>query len=93
MQDRCAVRGTPRGPGLEPMLEDGGNALVVERTDLDRAGTDSLSAGCINATEQTQDAETGAEPITKRGQGAADSGAVCPSAHGGAFGKTLAPVL
>jgi hypothetical protein len=36
VQDRRAVRGARRRLDLEPVLEDGGDALVVERADLDR---------------------------------------------------------
>ena len=63
VQDRRAVRGARRRLGLEPMLEDGGDALVVERTDLDRADGDRLRSGGIDAALEAQNAVAGAEPL------------------------------
>src|SRR5512142_2701459 len=65
VQDRRIVRGVWRRSGLEPMLEDGGDALVGERTDLDRAGGDRLRSGGINAPIETQDAKACTEPLLR----------------------------
>ena len=58
-------RGAWRRSGLEPVLEDGGDALVIERADLDRAGGDRLRSGGINAPIETQDAKACAEPLLR----------------------------
>ena len=47
------------------MLDDGGDALVIERADLDCSGRDRLSPDSINAAVETQDAEAGAEPLLR----------------------------
>ena len=59
------VRVAWRRSGLEPVLEDGGDALVVERTDLDRAGGDRLRSGGINAPIETQDTKACTEPLLR----------------------------
>ena len=42
VQDRCAVRGERRRLAIEPVLDDGGDALVIERADLHGSDRDSL---------------------------------------------------
>jgi hypothetical protein len=63
MQDRRIVSGARCRLGLEPMLEDGGDALVIERADLDRAGGDRLGPVDCDAAIETQNAEAGAEAL------------------------------
>ncbi len=63
MQDWRSVRGLLRCLALEPVLEDGGDALVIERADLHRAGGDRLCSGGIDAAIETQNAEAGPEPL------------------------------
>ena len=68
VQDRRAVRGARRRLGLEPMLEDGGDTLVIERAaaDLDRgADGDRLRSDGINAAIEAQDAEASAEALLR----------------------------
>ena len=65
VQDRRIVRGARRRSGLEPVLEDGGDALVIERADLDRTGGDRLRSGGINAPIETQDAKAGTEALLR----------------------------
>jgi len=67
MQDRCAVRGVLRRPGLEPILEDGGDALVIERADLDRAAGDRFRTVSLDAAIEAQDAEAGPEALFRMG--------------------------
>src|ERR1700757_1115718 len=47
------------------MLEDGGDAPVIERADLDRAGGDRLRANGVDAPIETQDAQACAEPLLR----------------------------
>jgi hypothetical protein len=48
---------------VEIVFEDGGNALVGERTDRQRSGRDGLGACRIQAAEQAQHAEASAEAL------------------------------
>jgi hypothetical protein len=62
---RSVVRGIQRRSGLEPVLEDGGDALIVERPNFHRAGGDCLRSGRINAAIKAQDAKACAEPLLR----------------------------
>jgi hypothetical protein len=48
---------------VEIVFEDGGNALVGERADRQRPGRDGLGACRIQAAEEAQHAEAGAEAL------------------------------
>jgi hypothetical protein len=65
VQDRRSVRGVLRCLALEPVLEDGGDALVIERADLHCAGGDRLRSGGIDAAIEAQDAEAGTKPLLR----------------------------
>jgi hypothetical protein len=67
MQDRCAVRGTLRRSGLEPIRKDGGDALVIERADLDRPSGDRFRTVSCDAAVEAQDAEAGTKALFRMG--------------------------
>ena len=67
VQDRCAARGERRHLAVEPVLDDGGNALVIERADLHGSDRDCLGPSSIDAAIETQDTEAGAEPLLRMG--------------------------
>ena len=65
VQDRRAVRGERRRLAIEPVLDDGGDALVIERADLDCSDRDSLGPSSIDAAIYFLDAEAGPEPLLR----------------------------
>jgi hypothetical protein len=60
MHDYRLLGGRGIGAAIEVVGEDRGNALVVERADLDGAAGDSLGARWIDAAQQPHDARAGA---------------------------------
>jgi hypothetical protein len=69
MHDYGLLGSRRTGTAIEVMGEDRGNALVVERADLDGAASDPFGAGRIDAAQQPHDTQTSTEaPSSSLGQ-------------------------
>jgi hypothetical protein len=63
IEQRRLVAALARGDTIQIVGEDGGDAPVVHRADLERAGRDRLGAHRLDAAVEPQNAETGSKAL------------------------------